>query len=180
MNAISRRIEKLASKLGNQRYRNSYLSQHLRMFLAAQIRALRGNLSQAAFGRLLGKPQSVVSRLENSDYGKVTLQTLLEIAQKLNVALIVRFVSYPTFLRYTDDMSQSALRPGAFDQNEMNRLVLPAHSADADSLGAAVAAQGRLITLEASTQQTTQPSRKLPIWEIAARASSGDHLRAIQ
>lgn len=62
--------------------------------LARQITALRGGRSQAAFGKLIGKPQSVVSRLEDPNYGKVTLQTLLDIATKLDVALLVRFTSH--------------------------------------------------------------------------------------
>lgn len=92
------------------------MAHSLREFLADQIRALRGDLSQKAFGKLIGKPQRVVSRLENEDYGKVTLQTLIDIAEKLDIALVVRFTDFPTFLRSTTDVSETAFAPRAFRQ----------------------------------------------------------------
>jgi transcriptional regulator with XRE-family HTH domain len=98
------------------------MAHSLRAFLADQIRALRGDLSQKAFGDLIGKPQSVVSRLENEDYGKVTLQTLIDIAEKLDIALIVRFTDFPTFLHSTADVSESALGPRAFTQTAANEM----------------------------------------------------------
>jgi transcriptional regulator with XRE-family HTH domain len=116
MNGTLDRIRTLKRKFKEQKYRENYVAQHLKTFLANQIRALRGAMSQAEFGRLLGKPQSVVSRLESSDYGKVTLQTLLEIAAKRDVALIVRFVSHDTFLQVTQDFSQEAYRPTSYEE----------------------------------------------------------------
>ncbi len=97
------------------------MSQHLRTLLADQIRALRGTLSQAQFGRLLVKPQSVVSRLESREFGKLTLQTLLEIAAKKEVTLIVHFVSHGTFLRMTQDFSEAAYRPLSYVEQEASR-----------------------------------------------------------
>lgn len=58
--------------LDSREFRASYMAPGLRAYLADQIRALRGNRSQREFGRLIGKPQSVVSRLENEDYGKLS------------------------------------------------------------------------------------------------------------
>jgi transcriptional regulator with XRE-family HTH domain len=106
----------LTSEFQEKRFRDSYLSRHLKVFLAAQIRALRGDLSQTEFGELLGKPQSVVSRLEKQSYGKVNLQTLLDIATKLDIGLIVRFVNFSTFLKWTSDFSQEALKPSAYSE----------------------------------------------------------------
>jgi transcriptional regulator with XRE-family HTH domain len=90
------------------------VAHHLKAFLADQIRGLRGDMSQAEFGRLIGKPQSVVSRLEDEAYGKVTLQTLLDIAEKLDIALVVRFADHATFLDATRDFSDNAVAPRAF------------------------------------------------------------------
>ncbi|MEX2166220.1 MAG: helix-turn-helix transcriptional regulator [Methyloceanibacter sp.] len=114
MSALTRTAD-LTTKFAKKGYRDSYVARHIKSFLASQIRLLRGANSQAAFGRLLGKPQSVVSRLEDPDYGQVTLQTLLDIASKLDVALIVRFVSFPIFVRFTNDLSPAALAPQSYD-----------------------------------------------------------------
>jgi hypothetical protein len=121
-NVPSHRVTSLAKKLRSKKYRDSYLSSHIRMFLANQLSSLRGEMSQQEFGQLLGKPQPIVSRLQNPDYGKYSLQTLLEIASKLDVALLVRFVDYPTFLKITSDFSDEALRPASFDPEQLDRL----------------------------------------------------------
>ena len=53
-------------------------------------------------------------RLEDPDYGKVTIQTLLEIANVFDVALEVRFVSYSAFITNTRDVSISSMRVPEF------------------------------------------------------------------
>ena len=72
-NAPSHRVTSLAKKLRSKKYRDSYLSSHIRMFLANQLASLQGEMSQQEFGQLLGKPQPIVSRLQNPDYGKIQL-----------------------------------------------------------------------------------------------------------
>jgi len=109
--ATSNRMAAVGSSLADPEFRAAYMAHHLRAFLADQIRGLRGDMTQKAFGELIGKPQSVVSRLENEDYGKVTLQTLIDIATKLDIAFLGRFVDFPTFLRATGDFSESAVAP---------------------------------------------------------------------
>ncbi len=121
-NVVSHRFSRLAKKLGEKAYRDNYVSSHLRIFLTNQIRALRGEMSQAEFGKFIQKPQSVVSRLEDPHYGKLTLQTLLDIANKLDVALLVRFTDYPTFLNFTDDFSDDAINPSPYDQTSVDLL----------------------------------------------------------
>jgi hypothetical protein len=81
--------------VARDRGRATKLEAQLKLSLAEQIRKLRGSTSQTAFGQLIGKPQSVVSRLEDAAYGKVTLQTLLDIAAALDVGLSVKFTKRP-------------------------------------------------------------------------------------
>ena len=111
VNTIFRIGKTLLGKLQNRRYRHSYMSEHVRRGIAYQIRALRDQLgwSQGGFARELGKPQSVVSRLEDPKYGKVTVQTLLEVAGAFDVALQVRFVGYSQFLRDNQDRTSVAM-----------------------------------------------------------------------
>ena len=105
-------LNKLA-KLANKSYRDSYMQMTVRGGIAYQIQALRDKfgLTQAGFAERTGKQQSVISRLENTEYGKVSVQTLLDIASALDVALLIRFVSYPEFLRRTEDKSVVAMQP---------------------------------------------------------------------
>jgi transcriptional regulator with XRE-family HTH domain len=108
------RTERLTEQFKNEKFRKHYFARQLKIFLAAQIRALRGNRTQAQFGDLIGKPQSVVARLERESYGKVNLQTLIDIATKLDIALVIRFVTFPTFLEWTKDYSAQALAPESY------------------------------------------------------------------
>lgn len=123
------RLARLAPKLAEKSYRDSYVSMQLRVWLADQVRALRGDMTQAEFGKLIGKPQTVVSRLEDPNYGRLTVETLLEVASKLDIALLVRFVDHATFLMATNDFSESALRPAPYSQAGD----LASHSRDAMS-----------------------------------------------
>jgi hypothetical protein len=114
--AISNIGRKLLEKLQRPTYRHSYLAEHVRRGIAYQIRALRDQRewSQGKFSKLLDKPQSVVCRLEDPGYGKVTVQTLLEIANVYDVALEVRFVPYSSFLQRTRDVSTTSMRVAEF------------------------------------------------------------------
>ncbi len=116
--------------LDNREFRASYMAHGLRAYLADQIRALRGNRSQREFGRLIGKPQSVVSRLENEDYGKLTLQTLLDIAEKLDIALVIKFADFPTFLRAVADATQDAMSPKGYQDPPAQQVASRGRSAD--------------------------------------------------
>jgi hypothetical protein len=123
MDAELRRVsrnERLTKKLRSKSYRDAYLGSRIRQFLAHQMRSFRGARTQAEFGRILGQPQSVISeRLESPSYGKWNLQTLLDIATKLDVALIVQFVDYPTFLKFTNEITEETVCPAPFDENKL-------------------------------------------------------------
>ncbi len=80
-------------------YRDSYLDIFVRSGIALQIQALRDQLqlSQADFGKLIGKTQSFVSHIEDTDYSG-TVKVLLDIAKALNIGLDIRFRSYDYLL----------------------------------------------------------------------------------
>jgi transcriptional regulator with XRE-family HTH domain len=110
-------------QIKNKKFRDSYLSESIKIFLAAQIRNLRGDKTQEEFATMLGTTQSVVSRYEDSEYGKVTLQTLLDIAQKLDIGLVVRFVNFQDFFRMTNDFSPDAQCPKPYNHNDMEQFL---------------------------------------------------------
>src|SRR5215813_2726671 len=102
------RTSRLIKALGKSEFRHAYMARQLKAFLADQIRALRGDLTQSEFGNRIGKPQSVISRLEKQADRQISIQTLIDIARRLDIAVIIRFVDFPTFLRYTEDYSDEA------------------------------------------------------------------------
>jgi transcriptional regulator with XRE-family HTH domain len=75
------------------------------------MRALRGDRSQAEFARILDVSQSVLSeRLENPEYSGPNVSTLVKVANKLQMGLLVRFVSFPELLERTEDVSEKSLK----------------------------------------------------------------------
>jgi transcriptional regulator with XRE-family HTH domain len=111
-------------KFARKDYRDGFLRTQIGSGIAYQIQALRAKLgvTQQEFAELTGKKQTVISRLENSRSGLVTVRTLLDIATGANVALLVRFVSYPEFLGRTADMSDAALQPETISESLENAL----------------------------------------------------------
>jgi transcriptional regulator with XRE-family HTH domain len=84
----------------NKEYRDEYLDGHVKGGIAYQIRAIREQLclNQSDFGKLIGKKQSSVSRLEDTEYSG-TVNTLLEIAKSLDLAICIRFCSHSEMLQ---------------------------------------------------------------------------------
>lgn len=98
-------------------YRDGFLDSVTRSGIAYQIKALRRKFgfSQEEMAAATGKTQSVISRLESG--GIESVQTLLDIASALNVAVLVRFVSYPEFLDQANHMSERDLQPDTIQES---------------------------------------------------------------
>jgi transcriptional regulator with XRE-family HTH domain len=97
----------------DKKYRDGFLQSRVRGYIAYQMQALREkfDLTQERFAEVTGKKQSTISRLEDTEYGKVSVQTLLDVACATGVALVVKFVSYPEFLDQTRLMDEKSLQP---------------------------------------------------------------------
>jgi transcriptional regulator with XRE-family HTH domain len=97
--------------LTNKRFRDAYVWEQLKRHVPFQVRTMRDerDWSQETAGEALGKPQSVISRYESPAYGKLTLQTLLEIAQGFDVGLLIKFVPFSRLVREYEDVSHAAL-----------------------------------------------------------------------
>jgi len=106
----------LVRQMADAEFRHAYVKEDVRTGLAFQIRALREarNLSQADLGLRAGKAQSAIARMEDPDYGRFTLKSLLDVAQALDVALSVRFTSFDDLLARNSDLSPEALAVPSF------------------------------------------------------------------
>ena len=105
-------------------YRASYLEGHVKGSIAYQIQALReqAGLNQTEFGQLIGKPQSVVSRMESTEYGGANVSTLVEIANRLKIGLQIRFCDFETVL--SANLSPDGLKVESIQQT-VSRLQAP-------------------------------------------------------
>ena len=121
MSAISKRI---AKELSDPEFRNAYKRVRIRSKIAYQIRALRKQREwpQGKLAEVMDKPQSTVSRFEDADYGKLTLETLFEISDAFDLGLVVEFTDYPCFLIHTSDLSEENLRVESYNSKQLEFL----------------------------------------------------------
>ncbi len=114
--------DSIAAKLRELDYRNAYVEANIDHGLAYQIlvnRTLRG-LSQEDLAKQCGgsMTKATIARLEDPEYGKHSIRTLLKLAAAFDVTLIVRFVPYSKFLDETADKSPKGLFAKSFaDEN---------------------------------------------------------------
>lgn len=109
--SLSSRTRIIRRLLGEKAYRDAYVLEHIKNGVAFQIRTNREdrNWTQGKLGEVAGKPRNVISRLEDPNYGKLTLATLLEIASAFDVGLLVKFVPFSRLVKEYDDVSPEAL-----------------------------------------------------------------------
>ena len=110
--------------LANRIFRREYVAEHARSGVAYQIKAMRDarGWSQADLAKKADKSQSNIARLEDPDYGKFSIQTLLELADAFDVWLSVQFVSFREGLRRTENLTPNALNVISYSEEKTNDL----------------------------------------------------------
>jgi transcriptional regulator with XRE-family HTH domain len=93
-NSLLRRLERGVEA------RAQFVDSHINKGVAYQLRAMREGRewSQAQLAQVVDMPQTAISRLESSKYGKHTITTLKRMAKVYDVGLEVRFVPFSKLL----------------------------------------------------------------------------------
>lgn len=100
-------------RISDKRRRTRYLSNQIRLGLSFQMRSLRKerNLTQKQLAELIGTKQAVISRIENHNADRLSIPTLIKIAEVLDVGIIVRFEEIDTIVDWYENMSPAKLAP---------------------------------------------------------------------
>jgi hypothetical protein len=119
----------VSEDLSDKEFRDEFVADQIRLRIATLIRALREqpdrDWSQTELGKRMGKLQSVVSRLEDPDYGKWSLQTLLEVARAFDLPLWVDFPEWDEWLRLINDVPNSTTRRQSFNAEVLCQSLKP-------------------------------------------------------
>lgn len=177
MSAKSTWSDGFLHELSDEAFRFAYLADQVRTGIAFQIKTMREqeerNWTQGELGEKMDKPQSTVARLENPDYGRVTVKTLLEVANSMDVGLLIQFVEWDDFLDRMSDLSSTAMAKRSFDLSLLKsskgsspqdggEKILLVNSEDA---GKVISLEEWRIgrkgpTLDLSSKATTQPPQQ--------------------
>lgn len=116
---LKQRKEKLVRKLTNKSYRHSWVQESIKMALPFQIQANREKRewSQEELGGRAGMLRNAVSRLESVEYGNLTINTLLRLAQAFDCGLLVKFVPFSRLVGEFEDVSPQALEVDGFSDD---------------------------------------------------------------
>jgi transcriptional regulator with XRE-family HTH domain len=116
------RINLVKKLRDSKKARDAYVYEHVRNGVPFQIRAMRKNRdwSQQELADAANTSRTVITRIEDPNYGKLTLKTLLQIASAFNVALLIKFVPFSRLVREYEDVSWQAL--GAKSVNDAEEI----------------------------------------------------------
>jgi transcriptional regulator with XRE-family HTH domain len=111
--------EEFVGQLADKEIRDEFVADQIRTRIAALIRALREQeergWTQTELGKRAGKPQNVISRYEDPDYGKMSLQTLLEIAAAFDLPVWIDIPEWEDWFDRIKDVPNSKTRRSSFD-----------------------------------------------------------------
>lgn len=111
--------EQIVRKFRDKGYRDAFIGEYIYSRLPLKIRALREarGLSQKELGDKIGVAQTWVSKLEDPNYGKLTLSTLLRLASALDVGIEVDFVPFSKVLDETLGLSAESWKVSSFAED---------------------------------------------------------------
>jgi transcriptional regulator with XRE-family HTH domain len=92
--------QNLVAKFTDKAYRDAFVAEQVFSRLPLKIRSIREDqgMTQRQLGDVAGMAQTWVSKLEDPNYGKLTVATLLKVASALDVGLQIDFVPYSQVL----------------------------------------------------------------------------------
>lgn len=103
-------VRRFWNDLQDHEYAHEYADEMLNIFIATQLRVLRGERSQQEIARIANMKQERISVLENVNYGSWSVSTLRRLARAFDVRLKISFESFGTLLDDLKNLDPEALR----------------------------------------------------------------------
>ena len=167
---MSRMRNSLRTKFKDFEYRHAYVEDFLHTRVAAQIKVLREQrgLSQKELAELAGMKQSRISMLENVNYRRWNVGTLLKLARAFDLMLVVKFEGFGAGLSEIDSFSRISLEKGSFAED---------HSfVESTADNTIVNWETMKITDDLTGRESMQVTKSLPITETGEWSHIPGHI----
>lgn len=161
----------LLSSLRDADYRHEFVKERVRSSVALQIRALRkqrNDMTQEQLGDDIGMKQTWISKLENPEYGKMTVATLLRLAEAFDTDLEIKFRPFSKTVdelprqdsgyfdvpSFEEEFGEADAAQGALDLALVAADQVPQFGSQSDSAG------WRLLNYEQTQVERRPPGRE--------------------
>jgi hypothetical protein len=115
--------EEFVQQLAEKGVRDEFVADQIRSRVALLIRALREqedrDWTQAELGERAGKRQNVICRIEDPDYGRLSLQTLLDVAAAFDLPLWIDIPEWEDWFRLIGDVPNSKTARSSFNLGKL-------------------------------------------------------------
>ncbi|RYF51368.1 MAG: XRE family transcriptional regulator [Cytophagaceae bacterium] len=103
--------------------RTIFAADQLRMRVAMMIRALREQRgwTQTQLAERMNTKQPVISRIEDGEYGKLSVQTLLDVAAAFDLPLYIDLPEWSDWFALTRDFSDAGFKRAEFNPDTLRR-----------------------------------------------------------
>jgi hypothetical protein len=144
--------EQFVQQLSDKEVRDEFVADQIRARIALLIRSLREQpdrkWTQAELGERAGKPQNVISRFEDPDYGKMSLQSLFDLAAAFDLPVWIDMPEWQDWFAMIKDVPNQATARARFDLDklvEQDRDDSPSEYTRVSASGAAASAAAEAI-----------------------------------
>ena len=150
--------EKFVRQLSDKAVRSEFVADQIRARIALLIRSLREqpdrNWTQAELGERAGKPQNVISRFEDPNYGKMSLQSLFDLAAAFDLPVWIDMPEWKDWFALISDVPNQETHRSSFDLDKLaeqardssrSEYAAPIHSSGAAASAAAEAIRNMVL-----------------------------------
>jgi hypothetical protein len=175
-------------QLSDKEVRSEFAADQIRARIALLIRSLREqpvrNWTQAELGERAGKPQNVISRFEDPNYGKMSLQSLFDLAAAFDLPVWIDMPEWKDWLAMINDVPNQGTHRSGFDLEklvEQAQEVSPnEYTAIPTSGGAASAAAEAIRNMVMAPTQMDQIPGTSSNANAFSAASNQSHLEKLE
>jgi transcriptional regulator with XRE-family HTH domain len=114
---VNRLLEQLREQFKDEDVRYAYVEGFLNASIAAQIKELRGEMSQQELAEKIGTKQSGVSRIENVNYSAWKVETLRKLARAFGLRLRISFEEFGTLIPEIENFNKKGLSRRRFEDD---------------------------------------------------------------